>query len=347
MTARLLPRGRVDEFVRRLLGRAEVIAPRRMEGGDVFYGPVSSPGEVAWDYDVAVEPLKRFLLPQRETVLEFRRGADGRIKVEAPVDERERVFLGVRNCDVTAVSVLDEMYLSEPADPYYRSRRERSTFLSLGCQEPAEQCFCVCGDAGPFLHMGYDQQWTALEDGMLIEVGSERGEQVAAVGEDLLEPAELEHIKARHRLAKEAEQKFGEYRSYIAGAMRKLSMNEVAPEVWEQAQDQCLECGTCTFLCPTCSCFTTSDRWDGDSGVRERHWDACLYSAYAREASGHNPRPGRGDRLRNRFFHKVSHQWAQRNGRHACVGCGRCVVGCMAWAHMPAVTEGIRRGAMR
>jgi ferredoxin len=345
MTARLLPRDRIDEFVRRLLDRVEVIAPRRLEGGDVFYQTVNSPGEVAWDYSVAIEPLKRFLLPQRETVLKFRK--ENGIQVEAPYDERERVFLGVRNCDVTGVAVLDGMYASDPPDPYYVTRRERSTFITLACQDPAEQCFCVCGDAGPFLHTGYDQQWTELPDGMLVEVGSPRGEELATAVEDLLQPAEVEHVALRHRLAKEAEEKFGDYHSYIAGAMSKLTLNEVEPEVWEQAEDQCLECGSCTFLCPTCSCFTTTDRWEGAQGLRERHWDACLFSAYAREASGHNPRPRRADRLRNRFFHKVSHQWAERNGRHACVGCGRCVVGCMAWAHMPAATEGIRRGAMR
>jgi len=324
---------------------AEIVAPRRVEGGDVFYGPISSSAEVAWDYGTAVEPLKRFLLPQRETILRFSRNQQ--LHVEAEYDERKRVFLGIRCCDVTAVGVLDAMYGGDPPDPYYMRRRERSTFIALACQDPQLHCFCVCGDAGPFLTKGYDQQWTALSDGMLLEIGSERGEALAKAHDDLLVPAETEHVAARYRLAREAEQKFGDFRSYIAGAMSRLTMNEVAQEVWGQAADHCLECGSCTFLCPTCSCFTVTDRWEGSNGIRERHWDACLYSCYAREASGHNPRPDRADRLRNRFFHKVSHQWAERNGRHGCVGCGRCVVGCMAWAHMPAVTEAIRRGVMR
>jgi len=345
MTARVLPLNRVDEFVRRLLAAAEVIAPRRVDGGDVFYGPIASPGEVAWDYSTAVEPLKRFLLPQREPILRF--STNGKLEVRPEYDETERVFLGVRCCDVTGVSVLDAMFGGEIVDPYYMARRERSTFIALTCQQPDAHCFCVCGDAGPFLKTGYDQQWTALKDGMLVEVGSERGEALAAANEDLLLPAQMEHIKERHRLAREAETRFGEYHAYAAAAMRKLTTAEVADEVWQQAADRCIECGGCTFLCPTCSCFTVTDRWEAPGrGVRERHWDACLYSCYSREASGHNPRPEGADRMRGRFFHKLSHQWAQRNGRHACVGCGRCVVGCMAWSHMPAVSEAIRRGAM-
>ncbi len=180
-----------------------------------------------------------------------------------------------------------------------------------------------------------------------MEIGSERGEALAKTHDDLLLPAEPAHIAARLRLAREAEQKFGEFRSYIAAAMRQLTMNEVLPEVWEQAADRCLECGGCAFLCPTCSCFTVTDRWDSPTtGLRERHWDACTSTCYTREASGHNPRPRLGDRLRNRFFHKISHQWAERNGRQACVGCGRCVMTCMGWAHTPALTEGIRQGAI-
>ncbi len=345
MTARILPHERIDEFVTRLMQSAEVVAPRRVEVADVFYGPISSPGEVAWDYGTAIEPLKRFLLPQRETMLRF--STNGGIKVEAECDERERVFLGVRCCDVTGVGVMDAMYGGDTPDPYYMSRRERSTIIALTClQAPDETCFCVCCDAGPFLTKGYDQQWTSLPEGMLVEIGSERGEALARANEDLLAPAELDQIATRYRLAREAEETFGDFKSYIAGAMRKLSMNEVDPEVWEQAAMRCTECGGCTYLCPTCVCFTVTDRMNGSQGVRERHWDACLNNCYAREASGHNPRPERGDRLRARFFHKISHQWAERNGRQACVGCGRCVAGCMAWAHMPAVTEGIRRGVM-
>ena len=347
MTARMLPHNRVDELVARLMKSVEVIAPRRVEGGDVFYGPISSPAEVAWDYGTAEEPLKRLLAPQRETLLRF--SLNEGIHVEAEMDERERVFLGVRCCDVTGVSVFDALYAygGDTPDPYYASRRQRSTLIALTCpQPPNDTCFCVCCEAGPFLPKGYDQQWTVLPDGILVEVGSERGEKLAQAHGDLLLPAETGQVAARYRLAREAEQQFGDFRSYIAAAMRNLAMNEVLPEVWQQAADRCLECGGCAFLCPTCCCFTVTDRWEGPQGLRERHWDACTRTCYNREASGHNPRPQLSDRLRSRFFHKISYQWAQRNGRQACVGCGRCVITCLGWAHTPAVTEGIRRGVI-
>ena len=346
MTARVLPHNRVDEFVSRLMKRAQVIAPRRVEGGDVFYGPIATPAEVAWDYGTAVDSLKRLLTPQRETVLRFSKNEG--YHVEAELDEQERIFLAIRSCDMSGVLVYDALYGGDPADPYYMSRRQRATFLTLSCPAPPDEtCFCVCCEGGPFLTKGYDQQWTALPDGMLLEIGSPRGEALCQAHDDLFLPADPDDLGARYRLAREAEEKFGDFRSYIAAAMRKLSTNEVPPEVWEQLADRCLECGGCAFLCPTCCCFTVTDRWEGPGGLRERHWDSCHFSAYAREASGHNPRPELADRMRARFFHKISHQWARRNGRQACVGCGRCVSTCLGWAHTPAATEAIRRGAMK
>jgi sulfhydrogenase subunit beta (sulfur reductase) len=345
MTARLLPHSRLDDFVARLLTAAEVIAPRRTDGGDLLYDAVSSPREVAWGTGIPLEPLKRFLMPQRETILEF--SVNGKVSVNAVYDERDRVFLGARCCDVTGVGVLDVTFAGTYPDPYYLLRREHSTLIALTCQQPDPTCFCVCGDAGPFLTKGYDQQWTRLEEGMLIEIGSAKGQRLADAQAALLKPAELQHLRQRYQLAKEAETRFGDHRTYVAAAMRKLSMEEVGEEVFAQAADRCVDCGGCAFLCPTCSCFTTTDQISGGEGVRERHWDACNYSCYAREASGHNPRLHRKTRLHARFFHKLSHQWAQRNSRHACVCCGRCLSACMAWAHMPAMAEAIRRGEMQ
>ncbi len=345
MTSRLLSHDRVDEFVGRLLAAAEVIAPRRTEAGDLLYGQVRAPSEVFWGYGIPVEPLKRFFMPQRDTMLRFSK--NGKLSVAPVYDEKPRLFLAARCCDVTGVGVQDVMYSGKYEDPYYLLRRSQSLLLAFTCQQPDENCYCVCGDAGPFLKKGYDQQWTALPEGMLIEIGSEKGRLLAEKHADLLVPAELGHIKARHQLAKEAETRFGDFRAYLAGAMRKLSLEEVESAVWSELADRCVDCGGCTFLCPTCSCFTTTDRMEGEEGVRERHWDACTYTCYAREASGHNPRAQRRTRLHARFFHKLSHQWALRNTRHGCVCCGRCLSTCQAWAHMPAAAEAMRRGEVK
>ena len=46
------------------------------------------------------------------------------------------------------------------------------------------------------------------------------------------------------------------------------------------------------------------------------------------ETSGHNPRPTKGGRMRNRVSHKFSFYPERYDGHFSCVGCGRCVVSC-------------------
>jgi ferredoxin len=60
---------------------------------------------------------------------------------------------------------------------------------------------------------------------------------------------------------------------------------------------------------------------------RLRAWDSCLSERYRRIAGGHNPRPTKAQRLRNRFYCKF-HYCPQDFGPIACVGCGRCIVAC-------------------
>jgi ferredoxin len=61
--------------------------------------------------------------------------------------------------------------------------------------------------------------------------------------------------------------------------------------------------------------------------ARLRVHDACMFVSFVREASGHNPRGRKGERMRQRIMHKFS--YAPENFNAAfCVGCGRCVVNC-------------------
>ena len=96
--------------------------------------------------------------------------------------------------------------------------------------------------------------------------------------------------------------------------------------------ERCLSCRICTYVCPTCRCFDVVDRAVGvRNGVthieRIRVWDACTSTNYRRAAGGHNSRPTKPVRLRNRFFCKFCY-YPEDFGPLGCVGCGRCVVSC-------------------
>lgn len=344
--AHVITRSRLAEWVGQLLKQAQVIAPRTVQGGDTAYDAVEDPSQVAWDYSVSINPLKRFLLPQTEELLRWRRpGGDG-LQLEPTYDETERIFLAVRSCDVSGVLFLDRVFSRDPEDIYYMTRRQNSALVSLTCGEPGEDCFCVCANAGPFLENGYDLQLTNLSDDYLVEVGTEKGRSLIAAAEHLFAAAPEELIRARRDIERDVEERFEEHKAYFAAALRKVTFDRVPDELWDGMADRCLECGGCSFVCPTCTCFLVADYPEGESGHRERLWDSCLYSCYTLEASGHNPRAQRRDRVKARFFHKLSYQFAKELEAHGCVGCGRCITACLGSNDMPTVTARIRRGAI-
>jgi ferredoxin len=333
-------------WVGSLLSRAQVIAPRSLAGSDVSYDIIQAPTDVQWDYQTSIGPLKRFLFPPSDQMLRWNHRNGGPLQVEPVYDEAERVFLAVRPCDVAGVLILDRAFAREPEDIHYARRREHSALVALACTQPGPNCFCVCADTGPFLERGYDLQLTPLNGAYLVEVGTEKGASLLRGCESLFRPAPEAALADRQRLARETESRFGEDKSYFAAALRKITFNRVPDDLWRAMGELCLGCGGCAFVCPTCHCFTTADCGQQSEGCRLRLWDSCLYQAYALEASGHNPRAERGQRVKARFLHKLSYQFAQKLGAHGCVGCGRCVTACLGSNDMPAVTARIRRGAL-
>ncbi len=323
--------------------KAPVFAPQRTPSGEHLVLPLAEPADLMFDYVNSVEPLKAFFFPQVEPMFRYRR-ENGRYHLEAAWEREQRVLVGVRSCDVSALKMLDAALLPPPEDSYYRAQREQTTIVSLACLRGGKNCFCICTDSGPFLTEGYDVQLADLGDRYLVEVGSEKGEALVQGCDEWLKQATREDVKARVEAEAKARDAFQLTHCYMAAAMRRLTRNEVEPEVWRELGPLCVECGGCTYACPCCYCFNVVDLPEESGGTRLRFWDHCILAGYAREASGHNPREERGERLRHRLFHKISRQYFVKLGALGCVGCGRCVAACPTGANMPMLVEAVRKG---
>jgi len=333
----------ITEWLQKLLETGEVIAPVRGPCGDVLFSTVRSPEQVMWDFQNTLPPPKQFVLPQTDPLIKIKRNGE-RHEIETTYDDTRRFLFNVRSCDAQGIAFLTRMHEMEPADVSYLRRAYNLTIITLACNTPCSLGFCVCTGSGPFLNDNYDVQLTDLGEGFLVEVGSEKGESAISGVPNLFREATEDQVLQRERLETEAKNQFGEQTCHFASAMRRISTGRVQDALWEKMSEWCLECGGCNLVCPTCYCFSVKDLGSDGSWTRCRMWDSCQYAAFTLEASGHNPRADRKQRMKRRFFHKASAQYYQRDCAVGCVGCGRCIKVCLGATNMPAVVGAIRKG---
>lgn len=163
-----------------------------------------------------------------------------------------------------------------------------------------------------------------MDGGFVLESVTEKGASLLAgsgfaSGEDRKEEAEAAHKKAEASLG--APSNLKNIPARVAARFRDDAF-------WIKETEKCLSCGACTYLCPTCQCFTITDEGSQLDGRRIRSWDSCMSPLFTLETSGHNPRAEKFKRMRNRISHKFSYYPQSYDGEYSCVGCGRCVVSC-------------------
>jgi sulfhydrogenase subunit beta (sulfur reductase) len=240
-------------------------------------------------------------------------------------DSSPRVLVGIRPCDARALSVLDRVFDrgTPDGDPYWRNHRDRTLLVGLACAEPCSTCFCASAQCGPHHQEGLDLLLVDLGERYIVHVLSEKGSSIAAQLPDA----------SKNELRQAAEQRArAEERATAECAVEEVSCRELDElyelGVWDRLAETCLNCGACTFVCPTCHCFDIQDETKGSKGRRVRNWDTCMNPLFTRHASGHNPRGGRKARVRQRFLHKLSYMPSKLGGAAGCVGCGRCITAC-------------------
>lgn len=345
----ILRKTNLNRWVELMLQSYSVFAPSRVHQ-EILFSPISSQPELDLLTGTAVLPYlppKDIVFPQSEILFSFSRKGEEVTLVVPDEDLRGTVLLGIRPCDATGIHWMDKFYQENFSDIYYSRRRNNLILLTLACNQPVKNCFCICCEDGPFLDPErdeFDLQLVDLQESYLVECKSPKGKKLIELKPELFDKPEPSIKKIRDQLEEESRRRFlPEPTSYMSFAIRRVTENSVPPELWTELGERCFDDGGCTFVCPCCSCFGVGYLSEGGKGCHYRYWDSCDYSGFTREVSGHNPRGEKGERFKRRFFHKLSYQYVKRDGRIGCVGCGRCITACPGEVGMPAVVERIRK----
>lgn len=283
------------------------------------------------EYTDSVLSAKSVLFPQSEKILCTSLNEaddDHHIMKRADTAYTPRAVVGLRPFDAKAIQLVKLNFdTADYRDPYWCDAYEATTFVGLAANTPGPFDFSTSTGTGPFGEDGLDILLADMDDKFLAKVLTPKGEAfTAACGFDAeADPKESQVLL--DVLKKEAESKIDS--SVETDRLKEKTILDLhdAP-FWDDVAFSCINCGTCTYVCPTCWCFDIQDESKRKSSVRFRNWDTCMSSLFTRHATGHNPRGEKTQRVRQRFMHKLKYFLDKYDQGIMCVGCGRCVKSC-------------------
>ncbi|MBC7189919.1 4Fe-4S ferredoxin, partial [Candidatus Aerophobetes bacterium] len=166
-----LKKEKLKDFVDFLLKEYDVFAPF-CEDGIFSFKKVENFYGINLGYKNSKKPPKEIFFPQEEVMFEYKKRE---VKSTEKV-ERERILLGIRPCDVKAISLLDNVFAGkEYEDVYYVNKRKNTIVVGFACNNPSSTCFCTLCGSGPFSKEGLDVFIVDIGESFLLEPLSSKG----------------------------------------------------------------------------------------------------------------------------------------------------------------------------
>ena len=308
--------------------------------GHQLFGPVKSKKRQSviswskiekWDQlsltnSVPTSSIKTFYFPQPETLFTFSakwNDPNAFRMMEPKTTHIPTLLVGVKPCDARSVMLNALPYKN---DPYFQARLDSISIIATMCLTQSATCFCRWVGGSPLSTDFIDLALYPIDKGYIAEPLTQKGEKLIEQAPETasLNDSQLEFFK---NIKQNEQAERAKSPNILKNLKEKELMQLYDAPFWHELAEPCLNCGICTFLCPTCYCFDIQDETVRNKGRRIRYWDSCMFPLFTLHASGHNPRGQKFQRVRNRFMHKLKY-FPDRFDHISCVGCGRCIKEC-------------------
>ena len=308
---------RMANVFARLKENYRLYAPKRFpkrgpKGTDLIrYGEISDFSEIVYKEKAHFSP-KEVFYPISQTMFYFK----GDSCTEKELEDDKDIILFARPCDINAIRRLDNIFLHNgQPDLYYSRMREKLHIFMLECRESFDNCFCV--SMGTNVTDEFSAAFRIDDICALVEIRDEAF--LPYFADEVPIDFTPDYVRKNARAAK-------------LPKVEREKLGEICKlEYWNKYDDECIACGGCNTVCPTCSCFDTVDViYDETSrdGERRRVWSSCMLRDFTQTAGGGMARKTQGANMRFKILHKFFDYNQRFGGEHMCVGCGRCIDRC-------------------
>lgn len=300
----------------------QVVAP---VSGKPGFEPLTDPEQVVLNSDLppTLLSIKQFFFPRTEPLFFYQKKTTDIELVAIKPEEVTTVILGAKPCDAAAPGILDAVFNWDFHDDLFNHRRAQTIIIGMACTYKDQYCYCTSVGLSPTSMTGSDLFLIPLDaQTFALRILTEKGATFIEPYRQYL--GEAEPDKAQQVL----DAIVGPEPVCDADKIRGWLDNNFEHNYWDTLGQNCLGCGRCTFVCPTCHCFDIIDEeMSYNQGRRMKNWDACQFALFTKHASGHNPREGQTKRYRQRVMHKFKY-YPDKFEQILCTGCGRCSRGC-------------------
>jgi len=303
-----------------LSAQAEILVPAKMNGLWTFR--LFHNQELPRNFLNSRIPPKNLFFEPLKALLGWK-AADGSFQVNScPAPEAARVIFGLKPCDARALRLLQPVFTGDYPDVFYAGNLSRTLLLGQACRVQCQGSFCSEVGIDRQDSLDFDAFFREIPGGYLVRVITEKGNTLTGEKEFFEESSAGEWNSAKEEIRGKNENPLFNLEKVKAGARERFPDEDF----WMRVSAKCINCGICTYLCPTCHCFDLCDLQRPGQGVRLRCFDSCAFPDFTKMAV-HNPREEKWRRYRQRVSHKFNFFY-ENFQTVACVGCGRCVAHC-------------------
>jgi sulfite reductase subunit B len=324
---KIINKNDLKSFINKLIeDKKQEVFGVKAKGERYIFDLLEDADELRLDHDVTILPPKKYFLPQYETLMEY--NLEKEFLVKAKDEIQPRIIIGIHPYDVIALEQMDKVYLDSQKDDFYKKRRENTILIASDIQNVSDRSFASSMNTN-VTDKGFDLLLTNIENKYAVTIGSEKGKHLLEKYAKVEDAKEVD-IKKIENARKKTLNKYKKKVNLPKEDWPRVLVDNYDSGIWEERSDKCIECSSCTMVCPTCYCYDVKDEVSLSlkNGTRIRTWDGCLLHDFTKVGSGEVFREETKERYRHRYFRKGNYLPA-RYGFVACVGCGRCGIACL------------------